>query len=67
MYREAARLERSGTPVTPGLQNDIETTQRQIREQRKLIKSREREQNALLAKFEVALGRFRELKQTSTH
>jgi hypothetical protein len=66
MYREAARLERSGKPVTPALHNDIETTQRQIREKREFIKSSEREQNALRAKFEVALGRFRELKPTST-
>lgn len=66
MYQEAARLERSGKPVTPSLHNDIETTQRQIREQREFIKSREGEQSALRAKFEVALGRFRELKQTST-
>lgn len=65
MYREAARLERSGKPVTPALHNDIETTQRQIREKREFIKSSEREQNALRATFEVALGRFRELKPTS--
>lgn len=64
MYQEAARLERSGTPVPVELHKDIETTQRQIRAHLGLIKSHEREQSALRAKFNVALQRFRELKQS---
>jgi 23S rRNA maturation mini-RNase III len=67
MQTEAARLERSGKPVSKKLQNNIAEVDRQIHDNESFIAERRKEQADVDKKFETDLARYRELKQAGRH
>ncbi|MGD2073551.1 MAG: DUF4124 domain-containing protein [Gammaproteobacteria bacterium] len=66
LTRRAADLERSGQPVPAELTRQIADTHGQIDQNLEYIDNRRQEQQAIRAKFERDIRRFRELKTAET-
>lgn len=62
MHAEAAAQERSGQPVSKKLRKEIAAMLKQIEDNTRSIQERRKEQEAVRAKFDADLKRFRELK-----
>lgn len=60
--QRAARMERSGKPVSESVTKQINEARDQIRQNIEYIENRRLEQQAIRDKFELDINRFRELK-----
>lgn len=61
---QAAKLERSGKPITPEIKNRLAKVERQLKDRRSFIDNRRLQKAALDAQFSEDLERYRELKGT---
>ena len=66
MHKQAAKLERSGQPMTPELETKMTRVKRQLEESKSFIEKRRLQKAELAAQFQEDLERYRELKGTAT-
>ncbi|MCC7120109.1 MAG: hypothetical protein IT493_01015 [Gammaproteobacteria bacterium] len=66
MITQAADVEKRGHKVPETLSANIESVRRQIDEQHEFIADKRREQDAIRAKFDADVARFRELRAQRT-
>ncbi|HMM74482.1 MAG TPA: hypothetical protein PJ986_02160 [Gammaproteobacteria bacterium] len=66
MIGQAADIEKRGRKVPENLAENIESVREQIEEQHAFIADKRREQDAIRAKFDADIARFRELRAERT-
>jgi hypothetical protein len=65
MLSHAADLDRTGKPVPPSLQSQIDVLRRNVEQQKAYIANKEKEKVTAGKRFEVELARYRELRAKS--
>jgi len=65
MLSHAADLDRTGKPVPPSLQSQIDVLRRNVEQQKAYIANKQKEKEAAAKRFEVELTHYRELRARS--
>jgi hypothetical protein len=65
MLSHAADLDRTGKPVPPALQSQIDTLRRNVEQQKNYITTKQKEKEQASKRFELELAHYRELRAKS--